>query len=348
MLYNCVNIETIAYQAPPEVITSDTIEAQLLPTYKRLKLPLGRLELMTGIKERRLWQRGMLPSAAATLAAEQALLQTDLPKEKIGCLINCSVCRDFLEPATATVIHKNLSLPADALVFDISNACLGVLSGMTIIADMIEAGHIQAGMLTAGENSRPLMESTISAINNDLTITRKTIKPLFASLTIGSGAVAIILSHRDCSTISHQLNCSTSLAATEYNDLCRGNSDKGMQDNHDTLMETDSEALLSAGIKTAATAWEKFKGECVMTNEDFDCFCTHQVGNAHRRMLYEKLKLDISRDFSNLEMFGNTGSVSCPMTVALAIEAGNIKPGSTFAMLGIGSGINATMMGLTW
>ncbi len=348
MLYNFVNIETIAYQTPPEVITSDDIETQLAPTYERLKLPPGRLELMTGIKERRLWQRGMMPSTAATLAGQQALAQSKFPKEKIGCLINCSVCRDFLEPATATIVHKNLQLPPNAQVFDISNACLGILSGMTVVASMIEAGHIEAGMLVAGENSRPLLESTIAAINADGSLTRQTIKPLFASLTIGSGAVAVILSHRDCSMTAHKLNSSTSLAATEYNDLCRGNSDKGMSDNHDTLMETDSEALLNAGIATAARAWENFIAENLLTNGDFDCFCTHQVGNAHRRLLYDKLQLDITRDFPTLAEFGNTGSVSCPMTAARAIESGIIQPGSTFALLGIGSGINATMMGISW
>ncbi|MCF6175053.1 MAG: 3-oxoacyl-ACP synthase III [Victivallaceae bacterium] len=347
MLYNCVNIETIAYTAPPEIITSDDIETQLAPTYERLRLPVGRLELMTGIKERRLWKRGMMPSTAATLAGQQALSQSNFPKEKIGCLINCSVCRDFLEPATATIVHKNLSLPPDSQVFDISNACLGILSGMTVVASMIEAGHIEAGMLVAGENSRPLLESTIAAINADLSLTRQTIKPLFASLTIGSGAVAVILSHRDSSMTSHRLNSSTSLAATEYNDLCRGNSDKGMADNHDTLMETDSEALLNAGVETAVQAWERFNTESP-TNDDFDCFCTHQVGNAHRRLLYDKLQLDITRDFPTLAEFGNTGSVSCPMTAARAIESGIIQPGSTFALLGIGSGINATMMGISW
>ena len=348
MLYNCVNIEIIAYEAPPEIITSDMIEAELAPTYNRLKLPNGRLELMTGIKQRRLWQRGMMPSDAATLAGAKALTQSNFPKEKIGCLINCSVCRDFLEPATATVVHKNLDLPATAQVFDISNACLGILSGMNVIAAMIESGQIVAGMLVAGENSRSLMESTIAAINADHSLTRQSIKPLFASLTIGSGAVAVILSHRDCSMTSHQLNSSSSLAATQYNDLCRGNSDKGMQDNQDMLMETDSEALLEAGIATAAAAWDQFTTENRQSNDAFDCFCTHQVGVAHRRRLYDKLKLDITRDYPTLENYGNTGSVSCPMTAACAIEQGIIKPGSTFAMLGIGSGINATMMGITW
>ena len=113
-------------------------------------------------------------------------------------------------------------------------------------------------------------------------------------------------------------------------------------------MKTDSEALLNAGIETAAKAWKKFIAEGQLTNDEFDCFCTHQVGNAHRKLLYNKLQLEITRDFPTLAEFGNTGSVSCPMTAARAIESGIIKPGSTVALLGIGSGINATMMGISW
>ncbi len=348
MLYNNVNLETIVYAAPPEVITSAMIEEQLAPTYERLKLPTGRLELMSGIKERRLWPRGTSPSDAATLAGRQALRQSNISLEKIGCLINCSVCRDFLEPATATVIHRNLGLPSRAQVFDISNACLGILTGMTIAAAMIEAGQIEAALLTAGENSRSLLESTIAAINGDRSLTRQSIKPLFASLTIGSGAVAVILSYRNISKTSHRLYCSTSLAATQYNDLCRGNADKGMNDQVETLMATDSEALLQAGIATAAEAWQEFLGEYGVESSHFDCFCTHQVGTAHRRLLYEKLQLDPEHDFSTLAHFGNTGSVSCPLTVARAVEEGVVKSGTQLAMLGIGSGINTTMIGITW
>lgn len=348
MLYKNVNIETIAYELPPEVVTSDAIEQRLAPVYERLKLPFGRLELMSGIKERRLWPRGEKPSDGATQAGHKALIDSAFPRKKIGCLINCSVCRDFLEPATATVVHRKLGLPSDCMVFDVSNACLGILTGITLVADMIEAGHIRAGMLVAGENSRSLLESTINTIIGDDTITRQSIKPLFASLTIGSGAVAVILCHRSESRTGHRLNGGVSLAATEYNDLCRGNSDKGMDDNHETLMNTDSEALLKAGINAAAETWQRFKTKLGRGNDDFDCFCTHQVGTAHRRMLYERLGLDMDRDFPSLETTGNVGSVSCPMTAAMAVEAGAVKSGSRLALLGIGSGINCTMLDITW
>ena len=55
MNYENVYIESINYSIPDEIVTSDEIEARLEPLYTRLRLPEGRLELMTGIRERRFW-----------------------------------------------------------------------------------------------------------------------------------------------------------------------------------------------------------------------------------------------------------------------------------------------------
>jgi len=348
MLYKNVNIETIAYEKPPVGLTSDAIEERLKPIYDKLKLPSGRLELMSGIKERRFWHPGTMPSDGATLAGEKALQQAGISRDKIGCLINCSVCRDFLEPATATVVHHNLNLPQNAVVFDISNACLGILSGMITLANMIELGQVEAGILVAGENAGSLVESTIQMILNDDSINRKTIKPLFASLTIGSGAIAVVMTNKSISTTNHELVGGMPLAATQYNDLCRGNADKGMDDGATTIMNTDSETLMLRGIETATKNWELFKAETGWTNDDVDCTCTHQVGSAHKKLLIESLKLDASKDFATLETWGNVGSVSCPLTAAVAAEEGILKSGDKLALLGIGSGINSTMLGINW
>ena len=189
MIFKNVTIESMGYKIPPVETSSIDIENKLSPLYERLNLPEGRLELMTGIENRYLWEKGFMPSDAAIAAGLDALEKSSINKDDIGCLINCSVCRDFLEPATATVVHHALGLPEEAIVFDISNACLGLLTAIINAANMIELGQVKAAMLVAGENSRSLLESTINAMNSDLTLTRKTIKPYFASLTIGSGAV---------------------------------------------------------------------------------------------------------------------------------------------------------------
>lgn len=348
MLYKNVNIESFGYEVPPITVSSEAIEKRLEPVYKRLHLPEGRLEMMTGIKERHFWKPNTLPSDGAILAGRKALKTSSIPREKIRCLVMCSVCRDFLEPATATVVHSALQLSKNALVFDISNACLGVLSGMITVANMIELGHIEAGLIVAGENSRPLVESTIKTIIKNKKLTRKTIKPYFASLTIGSAAVGVMLAHRDISNGGHKLIGGSSLAVTSYNNLCQGNKDRGMKDNASILMNTDSELLMHKGVEVAAETWNIFKKETDWKNETIDCVCTHQVGIAHKKFMFEMLKLDPSKDFSTLSFLGNVGSVSCPITTAMAVENKRIKPGDKVAMLGIGSGINCTMLGIEW
>ena len=68
MRFENVVIETLAYELPPEVWTSAAIEEKLAPLYERLKLPAGRLELMTGIRERRFWPGPVAASAASAMA----------------------------------------------------------------------------------------------------------------------------------------------------------------------------------------------------------------------------------------------------------------------------------------
>ena len=88
------------------------------------------------------------------------------------------------------------SLPADCLVYDVSNACLGVMNGMLQVANMIELGQIRAGLVVGTESSRPLVETTIAALNADTSLTRQQIKQAVASLTIGSGSAAVLLVDR--------------------------------------------------------------------------------------------------------------------------------------------------------
>src|SRR5262245_34309926 len=130
MHYRHVCVESLGYAIPDEVVTSDDIERRLAPLYGRLKLPEGRLELMSGIRERRLWPRGARPGDASIESGRKAIELAGIEPHEIGCLIHGSVCRDQLEPATACRVHHALGLPENCVVYDVSNACLGLLNGM--------------------------------------------------------------------------------------------------------------------------------------------------------------------------------------------------------------------------
>ena len=348
MRFEKVYIEGLGYHLPDNIVTSADIEKCLAPLYERLKLPEGRLELMSGIRERRFWEKGVFPSEVATVAGRKALAQSGIDAEKIGCLISASVCRDFLEPSTASVIHNNLKLPVEAFVFDVSNACLGVLNGLCIIANMIEQNQILAGMVVAGEIGGPLVNNTIESLLNRNDITRAEVKSSFASLTIGSAAAGVVLAHEKIARHGHRLMGGISLVESQFNHLCRGSDDRGSGKDWSPLMETDSEALMSEGCRLAGKTWTRTREELKWSNDDVNRVFCHQVGKGHRKLMYEKVGLEPEKDFSTLEFLGNTGSASLPTTFALGVEQSVLKPGNKVALLGIGSGLNCLMMGVEW
>jgi 3-oxoacyl-[acyl-carrier-protein] synthase-3 len=305
--------------------------------------------MMTGIKERRFWSEGVSPSEVATIAGEKAINNSGVDRSKIGCLINASVCRDFLEPATASLVHNNLKLQQNALVFDISNACLGVLNGMVHVANMIELGQIKAGLVVAGENGGPLVDATIKSILARPDITRNEIKGSFASLTIASAAVGILLVHKDLSQYKHRLLGGHGQTASQFNHLCRGidASERGTN-NWIPLMKTDAEKMMHEGCKLAGATWAMTKSVLGWADNDVNHYFCHQVGHMHRKLLYETLGIDLDKDFSTLEYLGNTGASSLPCGLALGAEKGLLNKGDKVALLGIGSGLNSLMLGVEW
>lgn len=344
MYYSNVCLNSFGYELPPNKVSSTDLEQRLAPVYERLKLPIGRLELMSGIHTRRFWDKGTRPSEGAALAGKKALAASKVSPKEIDCLIFTSVCRDMMEPATASFVHRTLGISQRCHLFDISNACLGFLNGMVVMANMIELGQIRRGLIVAGETAEDLVESTVRHLLTDSSLTRKKIKPLFASLTIGSGAVALVMEDRRLNDTGHYFLGSACQAGTSHNDLCQG----GQNAEQGTLMSTDSELLLEKGVETASLCWDAFLRQMNWTKDSIDRFFCHQVGRAHARHLFQTLDLDVGRNFETLAQLGNVGSVSAPITMAMGIDQGILSPGDNAALLGIGSGINSLMLGIRW
>jgi 3-oxoacyl-[acyl-carrier-protein] synthase-3 len=346
MIFNNVALAGISYYVPEESLTSEAIENRLAPIYDKLKLPYGRLELMTGIKARRHWAPGTAPSSLATKAANNFLAAHNWNKDDIEMLVHASVCRDFLEPSTASVVHANLGLSEHCEIFDLSNACLGVMSSIKQAATMIEHGIIKRALIVSGENGGPLLEKTISELlklNEEGKLTRKNIKKYIANLTIGSAAVAVGICHKDLAPDAPKVLGGSVMTDSTANELCRGDG------NPDSLMmETDSEALLAHGIELAAKNWSKCCHKLGWKTSDVNWSFGHQVGVAHENLTMKAMGLHEKNTFRTYDHFGNTGSAALPLTLAQAAEQNLMQKGDRVALLGIGSGLTSLMVGLQW
>jgi len=220
MRYNNVYINTINYELPPVVVSSAEIEQQLAPLYAALHIGQGQLQALTGIRERRWWHPDTPLSQGAALAGKKALKAAGVNAADIGAIAYTGVCRELFEPATACRVADQLGIQGDVMIYDISNACLGVVNGILDIANRIELGQIRAGLVVSCESARELNETTIRRMldKKDMAFFARSV----ATLTGGSGAVAVLLTDNsfNCPE-SHRLLGGAAMSQPQHHELCR-------------------------------------------------------------------------------------------------------------------------------
>lgn len=336
--FSNVVVAGLAHVDAPNVITSTQLEAQIAETMARLGMPAGTLTGLAGITERRFWDEGTKPSDAAAMAGGKLLADTGVDRRDIGSLINTSVDRDWLEPSTACIVHHKLGLHPEAMNFDVGNACLGFINGMALTAAMIERGDIDHGIVVDGESARFVVESTIARLA-DPTCDRELFRSSFATLTLGSGAAAMLLSRRDLADDGHAFHGVVSRAATEHHELCQGQPDD---------MRTDATGLLTAGLALARQTWTDATDVFGWTADAIDAAFIHQVSRAHTRSVTSALGLRDDRIPLLYPTHGNIGPAGLVITWSKEADAGRLAPGDRLALLGIGSGLNCAMADLQW
>lgn len=338
MLFENVCIEGMGYIIPNRVVKTSWIEDQLAPVYKKVGAPKGFIERLTGIKEHRWWDDGVWVSDGAAMAGEETLKRTGIDRKEIQCLVNASVCRDYIEPATASIVHNKLGLEQTTMSFDVVDACLGFLNGMIIVANMIELGQIDTGMVVAAEDPKEGQLSTIEKMLSNPP-SRSALRDNLASFTLGCASVGIILRHKSKSKTGKRLLGGVSYSNTEKSQLCVAQT---------TWMRTKSTALLNEGSKVVVKAWDRFKDKFGWTNDTVDRLFTHQVSEPQRKIVLRKLKFNSDIDYPTLEYLGNTASVAAPISMAIGLDNGAVKDGDKIILFGVGSGINSIVLGIQW
>jgi len=336
--YEQVVISGLAHVDAPQVVTSTEIEDQMATTLERLGVEPGLLEGLSGIRERRVWGAGTLPSEVAAQAGELALADSGVDRHDVGALLNTSVCRDYLEPSTASLVHGRMELPTEAVNFDVGNACLGFVNGMNVVASMIEHGEIDHGLVVDGETSRFTMEATIERLASQA-CDEVMFREQFATLTLGSGAVAMVLSRADSAESGRRFLGGMSRASTAHANLCTG---------HVHEMRTDTKGLLLAGLELAAHTWKEAVSGFDWDPQAVDTYVVHQVSKVHTRAVCDTLGLDIDRFPLIYPEFGNIGPAGVPTVLSRSVQDGTVSSGDRVMLMGVGSGINAAAAEIIW
>jgi 3-oxoacyl-[acyl-carrier-protein] synthase-3 len=318
----------------PLVVTSADVDRRLAPFYARTRSMSGLVTSLAGDFERRQWPAEVSFIQAAARAGEAAIAAAGIDRARIGVVIDTSVSRARLEPSSAVSVHHLLDLPPNCLNFDVSNACLGFVTGLHLAGALIDSGQIDYALIVDGEGTREIYDRTIDRLNErgeglpDLLAN-------FATFTLGSGAAAMVLGRHSAHPEGHQLLDGFFRAETRHHELCIGTIDGGV---------TDSRALLEAGIELAGAAWAQAGATAAWGSRDRYIF--HQVSEVHTKAMIRTLGVDPAKVPTTFARYGNIGPAAIPIT--LATVADELSPGDIVLCMGIGSGLNVGVIELRW
>ncbi|QIN29492.1 3-oxoacyl-ACP synthase III [Brevibacterium luteolum] len=331
---NVALLGLVEVTAPVEV-TSASFDQRLAGTLERLGLPHGLLERVAGVNARRNWEHPSDFSTGAAEAGRRVLRETGIDAEQVGLMINTSVTRENLEPSVAVSVHHGIGLQPHAMNFDLTNACLGFVNGMTLAATMIDSGQLDYALIVAGEDASRVQESTIERLSRP-EITRAEYLNEFASLTLGSGASAALLGPADKHPEGHRILGGVTRAATWNHKLCVGD--------HDGMF-TDAKGLLENGMELVTTAWHTAHGDG-WDWRNMDAYVMHQVSDIHTNSIAKAVDLDTTRIPKTYPQLGNVGPASLPIT--LTRKAAELSAGDRVLCMGVGSGLNTAMTEIEW
>ena len=128
-------------------------------------------------------------------------------------------------------------------------------------------------------------------------------------------------------------------AATQWNNLCRGNLDR---------MVTDTRMLLIEGLKLAQKTFAAAKLALGWAVDELDQFVIHQVSLVHTQAFIKAFGIDPNKVLTIFGEYGNIGPASVPIVLSKLKELGRLKKGDRIALLGIGSGLNCSMAEVVW
>jgi acyl-CoA:acyl-CoA alkyltransferase len=136
--------------------------------------------------------------------------------------------------------------------------------------------------------------------------------------------------------------------AAGHHGLCRWGPDTGIPASFPVVMETDSVGVLKHGVALGVETYLAFKKALQLSPDKPDKIICHQVGSAHQKTILDSLGISPEKDFITYRFLGNIGTVSLPVTAAIAAEREFLEKGDFVGFFGIGSGLNCLMLGVDW
>ncbi len=337
-------LKGIGTALPAKTLTND----ELLTRFAQFDLaPFLKI---TGIQERRVLPEGKSASDLAIQAAESLFQTGFIDRSEIDTLIYVSLTADYRTPPTSCVLQNRLGLRGDLCSFDMVQACPAFIHELATV-------H---GLLASGTSK------TVLAIHSDTL--SQIIHPKDRELVPihGDGAVALVYQAEKTEGTGTGLSIDwfsfgTNGAQADRIIVPEGMSRKPMtaeslKEKTDesgnvrsaSHLKMDGAAVFHFVIHTIPGFLRTACAEHQVSLEDYDLILFHQANKMIVDMLYNMLKIPMSKRFYFLEKVGNMSGVTLPFMLAEALRAGKVKPGAKLLLCGFGAGLSWGAVSLRW
>lgn len=290
-----------------------------------------------GVKERRFVDENTCSSDLCFAAAEKLLNEMCINRDEIDLLIFISQTPDFRMPATSVLLQERLRLSSSTITLDINLGCSAFLYGLTVAYSLVTAGGIRKALILDGET-----RSKVYSLKD-----RKT------GFLFGDGGVAALIEKGENFRESwFSLNSDGSRAslikipAGGYRKMSSCETVKEKVVDEYGNIRSDEQGYMNGAdvfnfvIREVPKDFNKLL-EYSGTNVNLiDYFIFHQANKYINSFLAKKLKLPEDKVPSTIEKFGNTSSVSIPLTIVSEL-ANKLSLHKRLLLSGFG-------VGLTW
>ena len=302
------------------------------------------LERLTGIHERHVVGQGEDSYTLAVAAARECLQRWGGDPGDIEMLINCSITHyrgglaQRLEPPLSLAVKEAIGA-SQAISFDISNACAGMLTGVFILNDFIRRGEIRRGMVVSGEYISGLARNAAADV-------RTILSPQLASLTLGDAGAAAILERTPEGAPGLGIASFTTLA--EHSRLCLAYPNKHAAG---ATMYTKAQTLQKMAMVDLPVLLDEALHESGLKLSDVDYVIPHQTSaRAIKKglaVLSSELGSEPKHMVVNVEEYGNTASTTHFVALHRLLEEGRFNKGDKVVLLALASGLEIGVVGFT-
>lgn len=273
----------------------------------------------TGIEARHLASPGTAASDLALPACQQALAAAGRTANDVDLLIVATSTPDYIFPSTAALLQAKLGMKSGGAAFDVQAVCSGFIYALTIAEKFIQSGSHKCALVVGSE-----VFSRILDWNDRGTC-----------VLFGDGAGAIVL---EASTAPGILASSLHADGSYNNILAVPGHISGGKPIGDPFVRMDGQAVFKFAVRVLAEVANEVIAAAGVAKESIDWLVPHQANIRIIQSTTKKLGLSMDHCILTVAAHGNTSAASIPLALDNGVRNGQIKPGQTILLEGVGGG----------